>query len=505
METSPPKSNLLVDSVLSKKTRQASRSLSRRAQWLLYTLALIISDVLAIWLAFRVAFFVRFELSLDVFYQNPNFNASYAFYQRLVFYLIPVWLVIFTLSGLYNRQKLLGGTEEYASVFNATTVGMFTVIIAGFLDPDFIFARAWLLLAWGFAFLFASSGRFFLRRVVYSLRRRGWFLCRAVIIGANNEGKSLAEQLRGWMTSGLLVLGFVDEKLPAGTMVSNGLPVLGAVESLDDLIASYGIEELILASSAYSSRDKVMAIFQRYGTSGDINVRMSSGLYEIITTGLTVKEFAYVPLVEVNKVRLTGHDRVLKTLLDYSVALVSLIVLFPFFLLIGLIIKLDSSGPVIFRRRVMGVNGRQFDAYKFRTMRTEGDEILSAHPDLKAELAENHKLKRDPRVTRVGAFLRKASLDELPQLINVLKREMSMVGPRMIAPDEVEKYQKWDLNLMTVHPGITGLWQVSGRSDVSYEERVSLDMYYIRNWSIWLDLQILFQTIPVVLKRKGAY
>jgi lipopolysaccharide/colanic/teichoic acid biosynthesis glycosyltransferase len=138
-------------------------------------------------------------------------------------------------------------------------------------------------------------------------------------------------------------------------------------------------------------------------------------------------------------------------------------------------------------------------------MRTEGDEILSAHPDLKAELAENHKLKRDPRVTRVGAFLRKASLDELPQLINVLKREMSMVGPRMIAPDEVEKYQKWDLNLMTVHPGITGLWQVSGRSDVSYEERVSLDMYYIRNWSIWLDLQILFQTIPVVLKRKGAY
>jgi lipopolysaccharide/colanic/teichoic acid biosynthesis glycosyltransferase len=195
----------------------------------------------------------------------------------------------------------------------------------------------------------------------------------------------------------------------------------------------------------------------------------------------------------------------LKTLLDYSVALVSLIVLFPLFLLIGLMIKLDSSGPVIFRRRVMGVNGRQFDAYKFRTMHMDGDEILSAHPDLKVKLAEKHKLKRDPRVTRVGAFLRKASLDELPQLFNVLKREMSMVGPRMIAPDEVEKYEKWDLNLMTVHPGITGLWQVSGRSDVSYEERVSLDMYYIRNWSIWLDLQILFQTIPVVLRRKGAY
>jgi exopolysaccharide biosynthesis polyprenyl glycosylphosphotransferase len=503
METSSPKSNLIIDSVLSQKTRGASRALSRRAQWLLYTFALIVSDGLAVGLAFRVAYFVRFELSLDVFYLSPN--PPFAFYQRLVFLLIPLWLVIFALAGLYNRQKLLGGTEEYASVFNATTAGMFTVIAVGFLDPGFIFARAWLLLAWGFAFLFTSSARFFLRRVVYFFRKRGLFLSRAVIIGANNEGRSLAEQLISWKTSGLLVLGFIDEKLPAGTAVSHGLPVLGAVDSLDSLVANYSIEELILASSADSSRDRMVEIYKRYGTSKDINVRMSSGLYEILTTGLTVKEFAYVPLVGVNKVRLTGLDQFTKMLLDYSIALLGLIILFPIFLLIGLLIKLDSSGPVIFRRRVMGVSGRQFDAYKFRTMSTNGDEILSAHPDLKAELAENHKLKRDPRITRVGAFLRKTSLDELPQLFNVLKREMSMVGPRIITSDEVEKYQKWDLNLMTVHPGITGLWQVNGRSDVSYEERVRLDMYYIRNWSIWLDLQILLQTIPVVIKGDGAY
>jgi lipopolysaccharide/colanic/teichoic acid biosynthesis glycosyltransferase len=126
-------------------------------------------------------------------------------------------------------------------------------------------------------------------------------------------------------------------------------------------------------------------------------------------------------------------------------------------------------------------------------------------PDLKAELARNFKLKHDPRVTRVGNFLRKTSLDELPQLFNVLKREMSLVGPRIITPAEVEKYQKWDLNLMTVRPGMTGLWQVSGRSDVTYEERVRLDMHYIRNWSIWLDLQLLMQTIPAVIRRRGAY
>jgi lipopolysaccharide/colanic/teichoic acid biosynthesis glycosyltransferase len=138
-------------------------------------------------------------------------------------------------------------------------------------------------------------------------------------------------------------------------------------------------------------------------------------------------------------------------------------------------------------------------------MVVNGNEVLDRHPDLKEELARNHKLKNDPRITRVGAFLRRLSLDELPQLFNVLRREMSLVGPRMISPEEVAMYKQFDMNLLTVLPGITGVWQVSGRSDVSYEERVRLDMYYIRNWSIWLDLQILFQTIPAVLKSRGAY
>jgi lipopolysaccharide/colanic/teichoic acid biosynthesis glycosyltransferase len=153
----------------------------------------------------------------------------------------------------------------------------------------------------------------------------------------------------------------------------------------------------------------------------------------------------------------------------------------------------------------MGLKGKQFHALKFRTMEANGDEILDQHPELKEELARNHKLKNDPRITRVGAFLRKYSVDELPQLINVLKRDMSMVGPRMISPPEVAMYKQFDMNLLTVLPGITGLWQVSGRSDISYEERVRLDMYYVRNWSIWLDLQLLLQTIPAVISGRGAF
>ena len=232
---------------------------------------------------------------------------------------------------------------------------------------------------------------------------------------------------------------------------------------------------------------------------------MSSGLYEIITTSLTVNEFAYVPLVYVNKIRLTGTNNILKFLLDYTIAILALIVLLPFLVFIAFWVKISSPGPIVHRRLVMGLNGKQFFALKFRTMVTNGNEILDQHPELKEELARNHKLKNDPRITRVGAFLRKFSLDELPQLFNVLKRDMSIVGPRMISPEEVSMYKQFDMNLLTVLPGITGLWQVSGRSDISYDERVRLDMYYVRNWSLWLDLQLLFQTIPAVLKGRGAY
>ena len=197
--------------------------------------------------------------------------------------------------------------------------------------------------------------------------------------------------------------------------------------------------------------------------------------------------------------------KLFKLSLDILLSIPALILLGPVMLFIALAIKWETKGSVIHRRRVMGIHGKEFDAFKFRTMHENGDEILDLYPELKKELAQNFKLREDPRVTKVGQILRKTSLDELPQLINVLRREMSLVGPRIITPAEVEKYEKWDLNLMTVRPGLTGLWQVSGRSDVTYDERVRLDMHYIRNWSIWLDIQLLFQTIPAVLRSRGAY
>jgi exopolysaccharide biosynthesis polyprenyl glycosylphosphotransferase len=472
-------------------------------QWSLFNLVLLFSDTLMIVLAFRLAYIIRFRLSLSLF--NLEVTPTAQFYQKIVLVIVPVFLVIFWLQGLYDRNNLLGGTKEYSKVLNSVSVGIFIIIAVGFLIPEFIFARGWLLVAWSGSFLLTAFARFLLRRVIYLVRYFGAFLRPAVIIGANDEGVLLAQQLMQWRTSGFHVLGFIDKKLPVGTRVVKDLKCIGGVEQLDEIINRHGVEEVILASSAFSSRDNMLDIFRRHGTANHVNVRFSSGIYEIITTGLTVNEFAYVPLVGVNPIRLTGIDRILKAFLDYGLTIPLLILSSPLLLLIALIIKLDSPGPVIYKRRVFGMNKRTFDAYKFRTMHMNGDEIMARYPELQKELARNFKLKEDPRVTRAGKIIRKLSLDELPQLFNVIKGDMSLVGPRMITPDEIVNYRQWDANLMTVRPGISGLWQVSGRSDVSYEERVRLDMYYIRNWSIWSDLQILFQTIPAVLKRRGAY
>ena len=347
--------------------------------------------------------------------------------------------------------------------------------------------------------------RFFLRRVIYALRNQGFFMTPAVIVGANQEGRWLAEQLLQWESSGLHLVGFVDNKLPVTFPLFHGLVSLGSADKLGEIIEKYNIGEVILASSAFSTRDYLLEIFRRYGVTDKVNIRMSSGLYEILTTSLTVNEFAYVPLVYVNKVRLTGLDTVLKFVLDYILAVISLIVLSPFLAIIALCVKFSSPGPVLHKRLVMGLNGKQFHALKFRTMVTNGDEILENYPMLKEELAETHKLKNDPRITKVGAFLRKYSLDELPQFWNVLRGDMSLVGPRPIIAEEVNRYGQHVSIYLASRPGVTGFWQVSGRSDIEYDERVRMDQEYHHRQSLLTDVGILLKTVAVVIHRRGAY
>jgi len=198
-------------------------------------------------------------------------------------------------------------------------------------------------------------------------------------------------------------------------------------------------------------------------------------------------------------------DEILKVSMDYVITLAGVVLLSPLLIVLALIVKLDSPGPVIYRRRVMGRGGAQFDAFKFRTMLVNGDEILAAHPDLKAKWERDQKLENDPRITRSGNWMRKLSLDELPQLFNVLLGQMSLVGPRMFAPVEVVRYGDAVDEILSVKPGITGLWQVSGRSNLSYEDRARLDLEYARTRTVWMDLRLLLLTVPAVLQKRGAF
>jgi lipopolysaccharide/colanic/teichoic acid biosynthesis glycosyltransferase len=236
-----------------------------------------------------------------------------------------------------------------------------------------------------------------------------------------------------------------------------------------------------------------------------VELCLSSGLFEILTTGMQVREVNSVPLMTPRRVRITGGDAAMKAAVDYVAAGVALVVLSPVVALIAGLVWLDSGRPVIHRRRVLGVSGRPFDAFKFRTMIANAERRRRSETILFPDRRQKFKSARDPRITHVGRFLRRTSLDELPQLWNVLRGEMSLVGPRMIAPDEWTLYGKWQHNLLTVKPGITGPWQIQGRGDIAYDDRVRLSMDYIRNYSIWLDLAILLRTVLVVMQGKGAY
>jgi exopolysaccharide biosynthesis polyprenyl glycosylphosphotransferase len=474
---------------------------SVRLQFLVYKGFLVITDLFMLFLAFRVSYYVRFFSGIPYF--RDSIIPQIPLYSDVMLAAILFWAVIFALVGLYKDQNLLGGTREYSLLFNAITLGAFLIISVDFFFPDDLaIARGWVFLAWITALVFLSIGRFILRRAVYAFRVHGHFQNHAVVVGINAEGKTLVDQILNWRTSGLQIVGYVDQT--CHQPLDKHIRCLGKIEDLDEAITKYGISEIILTNSALS-QEEILGLFRKYGTAKDINLRMSSGLYEIITTGMQVREDGLVPLVTINKVRMTGIDQVLKLLMDYLIAFPTVILLAPVYALIALAVRLDSPGPAIYRRRVMGINGRQFDAFKFRTMRINGDEIFNADPELLKEYQENFKLKNDPRITRLGNLLRKTSLDEIPQLFNVLLNEMSLVGPRMICPEELPKYDRWDINLLTVKPGITGLWQVQGRSNVSYEERVKMDMFYIRTWTIWLDLKLLLQTVPAVLARRGAF
>lgn len=469
--------------------------------WLLVTSGLVAFDAVALVGALMLAYLLRFELPIPYLEILPQ---RLTFYSKVAFWAIPVWLGIFVMFRLYDRRRLFSGFQEYTQVVNACTIGVLAVIVISFLDTALVISRGWLVLVWALSVFCVCVARFTTRRLLRLVRARGVLLTPTLIVGTNTEGQALADHFLDDRGCGMNLIGFVRVGGEDVDSVDHRLNVLGDLTDLEDVIRAYGVHEVVVATTALK-RDQLLDLYRTYGHLGDVEIRLSSGLFEILTTGVRVQEISSVPLMTPERARITGVDAVLKAVVDYAGATLGLIAFAPLMVAIAVLVKLDSPGPIFHRRRVLGQSGRRFDAFKFRTMVVAADRVLDADPELRRQFDSGFKLKVDPRVTRIGDFLRKTSLDELPQLLNVLRGEMSLVGPRMIAPEEALRYGRWRLNLLTVRPGITGPWQVRGRSDITYDERIRLSMDYIRNYSIWRDLEIVLRTIPMVLARRGAY
>jgi exopolysaccharide biosynthesis polyprenyl glycosylphosphotransferase len=485
----------VVESPLIADRTQKTRGIQRRLVG-----ALLLTDTCAVGLGLILAYVMRFPLNPGLFYIPPT--SSLGRYLPIATILVPLWILLFACYRLYDTDMLFSGTVEYGKILSACTMGIIAVIgLSFFWDTGHLnISRGWLLLTWMAVALCTGLERFIVRRAVYTLRARGQLQRRTLVVGTTPEAQMLAEQIVG-RSSGMEIVGFVST--PNGAVAVAGDAVLGRLEMLRELIDTYRIDDVVLVPSALAHTE-ILAIVRSLALS-PVTLRLSPGLYEVLTTGVQVADVNGVPLVTMNRLRIVGLDAFLKRSLDCVGGAIALIALSPLMLLCAVLVRIDSRGPILHRRMVVGQGGKRFEAFKFRTMVTDADRVLKADPILYERWKRDGKLPNDPRITRVGRFLRRTSIDELPQLFNVLRGEMSLVGPRMITVEELARFGNWRHNLLTVKPGMTGLWQVRGRSRLSYAERVTLDMHYIRNYTIWQDIRLLIQTVPAIVRGHGAY
>jgi exopolysaccharide biosynthesis polyprenyl glycosylphosphotransferase len=406
------------------------------------------------------------------------------------------WIAVFHAFGLY-RVEHLSAWEEFRGIFSATTVGVGVIMVSSFWWEASI-SRPLLAWTWLFAISFELLTRRLFRWRIRQLKRDGTLTLRTLLVGTNEEAARLARVLQP-SVRGFAAIGCVSTS--DATDSDGGLPRMGRLDELADIIRREGVECVFVASSAVSPKDVID--ISRACRQAEVEMRVSANLPDILTSRLSIQPIDDVMALYLKPVRLTRTQAALKRSFDLLVSVPALILLLPMMAVIAVAIRSTSSGPVIFRQRRMTKNGRVFTMLKFRTMVADADD--AAHAKV-ADLTEPFfKMRDDPRLTRIGYVLRKLSLDELPQLWNVVRGDMSLVGPRPLIIEQIEADPELLAPRHEVKAGVTGWWQINGRSDVELEQAVRLDLFYIDNWSLSLDLYILLKTVGVILLGKGAY
>ncbi|MBC7234623.1 MAG: sugar transferase [Chloroflexi bacterium] len=410
-----------------------------------------------------------------------------------------LWLVVFIFGSVYDPRRIYRAVDEFQRV--AVAVLFADLMLAGLLYltqrelSRWLFAL-FLLINW----ILLLGWRIIARLVRRSVAARITRPRRVLVVGAGKVGQQVAEALKKDEWGGLEFVGFVDDD---DGKRESALPVLGTLDDAERLVRECEIDEVVIAlpSRAWQRMNQLVSALHAY----PVHIHVIPDYFAITLWRASVEDFAGIPMIDVRAPALNEYQRLVKRIFDLCIGSVALLLSLPIMALIALAIKLDSPGPILYKPERVGENGRLFRMYKFRSMIVGADDMAAEMIRPREDGTISYKRRDDPRVTRVGKFIRRTSLDELPQLFNVLKGEMSLVGPRPEMPWMVERYEAWQRKRFAAPQGMTGWWQINGRSDKEMYLHTDEDLYYLQNYSLSLDLLILLRTLLVVLKGRGAY
>jgi Undecaprenyl-phosphate galactose phosphotransferase WbaP len=467
-------------------------------------IAFIISDLTALLGSFYIAYYLRAFLLGSLFYKYKTLPLWPFEHYRPYFYICLLWLLIFGYEKLYTKRYPLW--EEVFLLIKSSTVAFGSVMIMIFITRKQIqFSRTAIVLFWVLSLFFLPVFRYFIKMLL--IKMRIWNK-KLLIIGANPIGLNIVKSIQKNKSMGYEIIGFLDNNLKKLGKNFHGIPVIAPISELENVGHLYNSKDIFIALPNLS-KDSLNKLLQRCGNFSE-SIRFVPRIGDIITTGVEAESLGQILTLNVKNNLLKPWNRSIKLFYEIILSFILTALLLPLFIIIAIAIKLDSKGPIFFIQKRIGKDGKPFNMAKFRSMYVDSDERLNDYLKSNSRVKQEWKIYRkirgyDPRVTRVGKIIRRYSFDELPQLFNVLEGNMSLVGPRPYLSEELIKNKQFKTILEKVQPGLTGLWQISGRNALRFRERTTIDEYYIRNWSLWLDAVILLRTIKALFSRQGAY
>ena len=470
-----------------------------RRNWRAELTTLILVDLVAVNLAFVAAYVLRYTYEIGGDVPGESFVA-YPVYLPVQILFVGLCILGYQLRGTYALPRESSITAEAMSVIASSAVAAMTVFALGALIRYPASSRLIFVYAWLAACVLGITGRVVLHACRAYAQRRGMAGERVMVVGTNHLARMIMQGLTQQAHLGYRVIGFVDDTVRSDF---GRFRAFGAVDGLPNVIERESIDRVIVALPA-SRHSEILWVLDRCQEAG-VSVSLVPDLFEMRLSHVNLETVGGIPLLAVHETSISGFNRLVKRGMDIVLSALLLLLLAPVCALIALAIKLDDGGPVIFQQVRCGKNRAPFRFYKFRSMYREADRRRTELESRNEQEGPVFKIKADPRITPVGQFLRRSSVDEIPQILNVLRGDMSIVGPRPPLPVEVARYQPWHRRRLDVKPGITCLWQIAGRSQIGFDEWMRLDMEYLRTRSLRTDLAIFLKTLPAVMARRGAY